>query len=77
MSLEPSVQANAILSIHDLTRRSTITDLLRKRTFYLSIHDLTRRSTFLVHIHDPVTSSFQFTTSQGGRLSSVFREMSA
>ena len=55
------------LSIHDLTRRSTIGDTVFCIRDYLSIHDLTRRSTkcdkrFCVY------NTFQFTTSRGGRL---------
>ena len=34
-----------ILSIHDLTRRSTCSRGMAWRRIYLSIHDLTRRST--------------------------------
>ena len=37
-----------LLSIHDLTRRSTHHGILFKRVSGLSIHDLTRRSTILV-----------------------------
>ncbi len=34
------------LSIHDLTRRSTMRKLSECKNYFLSIHDLTRRSTF-------------------------------
>ena len=78
------------LSIHDLTRRSTcLCEFRFRRDDILSIHDLTRRSTVSLHStaarlspfnsrpHKEVDSScfdircgytFQFTTSQGGRL---------
>ena len=54
------------LSIHDLTRRSTV--LAYRGGFYnnLSIHDLTRRSTTFCRSLWR-RSAFQFTTSQGGR----------
>ena len=58
------------LSIHDLTRRSTIPKHSEIFDPVLSIHDLTRRSTS--SSGSPSTSrSFQFTTSQGGRLAGV------
>ena len=59
-----------VLSIHDLTRRSTkeLSDKTKKQI--LSIHDLTRRSTFTVFVYG-VHSTFQFTTSQGGRHKAV------
>ena len=46
-----------------------VDDLCRDQVLchLLSIHDLTRRST-LKYSEDPAGSSFQFTTSQGGRL---------
>ena len=41
------------LSIHDLTRRSTLSgDLVHHTGFSLSIHDLTRRSTAMVHLKE-------------------------
>ena len=54
------------LSIHDLTRRSTQSVLIRADWSFLSIHDLTRRSTDKTPVRVPELS-FQFTTSQGGR----------
>ena len=54
------------LSIHDLTRRSTHSIRLHNAVERLSIHDLTRRST-VVRSDNTVATSFQFTTSQGGR----------
>ena len=54
------------LSIHDLTRRSTIPVEERLPEEPLSIHDLTRRSTN-IFVTNSLVSSFQFTTSQGGR----------
>ena len=57
------------LSIHDLTRRSTLTKLAQKDADYaLSIHDLTRRSTVYAQRKESLDNAFQFTTSQGGRL---------
>ena len=56
------------LSIHDLTRRSTIYIVFCSRIWTLSIHDLTRRSTILYRVDRRRRSTFQFTTSQGGRL---------
>ena len=55
------------LSIHDLTRRSTAFLSPFYKNMHLSIHDLTRRSTKTTWLPF-VTSTFQFTTSQGGRL---------
>ena len=55
-----------ILSIHDLTRRSTPTFLRQTPHLILSIHDLTRRSTQKT-ARQAICTSFQFTTSQGGR----------
>ena len=43
-------QAAMDLSIHDLTRRSTVPAEMGVATDTLSIHDLTRRSTFLVGV---------------------------
>ena len=40
----------SLLSIHDLTRRSTALTMREKAFIYLSIHDLTRRSTLRVRI---------------------------
>ena len=54
------------LSIHDLTRRSTILKVYSEITMRLSIHDLTRRSTY-PESDSSQSESFQFTTSQGGR----------
>ena len=56
-----------ILSIHDLTRRSTVHSFPRTTAGYLSIHDLTRRSTALCTFNVSIVFPFQFTTSQGGR----------
>ena len=54
------------LSIHDLTRRSTVQSTCRKNRWRLSIHDLTRRSTITGMVKQSF-EFFQFTTSQGGR----------
>ena len=69
ISLCASVDVNR-LSIHDLTRRSTCRISLGDSRCILSIHDLTRRST-LLNFSLLVGVSFQFTTSQGGRLGST------
>ena len=63
-----------ILSIHDLTRRSTIIKPIVVLRFCLSIHDLTRRST-RQSISSARSVLFQFTTSQGGRLDSDRRAL--
>ena len=63
-----------ILSTHDLTRRSTTSALSMLNAYALSTHDLTRRSTGSVTIFVSV-SSFQLTTSQGGRPASCNRSM--
>ena len=60
------VQAQDLLSIHDLTRRSTGRSEGRPFCVYLSIHDLTRRSTVYSIVYT-MRNIFQFTTSQGGR----------
>ena len=60
------------LSIHDLTRRSTDDVISIHPLSCLSIHDLTRRSTTQLSPL-PFPRSFQFTTSQGGRLQFLFR----
>ena len=54
------------ISIHDLTRRSTMAEKAGGLDHIISIHDLTRRST-TVHSADAIITVFQFTTSQGGR----------
>ena len=59
-------QAPESLSIHDLTRRSTITIFPRYDLCNLSIHDLTRRST-IIFLSLGHLKLFQFTTSHGGR----------
>ena len=56
-----------VLSIHDLTRRSTVKEYVNKQWTGLSIHDLTRRSTSLKTEPCNLQIFFQFTTSQGGR----------
>ena len=55
------------LSIHDLTRRSTLFLCFHSCAPGLSIHDLTRRST-CPNLNNFIEVFFQFTTSQGGRL---------
>ena len=55
-----------LLSIHDLTRRSTSSGRTVILPESLSIHDLTRRSTLPV-LKFSLAEAFQFTTSQGGR----------
>ena len=55
------------LSIHDLSRRSTIDLKSKKIERSLSIHDLSRRSTLSGCKRDICIFPFQFTTSQGGR----------
>ena len=65
--LIPFVCQFLILSIHDLTRRSTGNCGASSATGYLSIHDLTRRSTFLSIRFWAMAYFFQFTTSRGGR----------
>ena len=57
-----------VLSIHDLTRRSTATATIARSARLLSIHDLTRRST-KSGAYTMQIMFFQFTTSQGGRRS--------
>ena len=37
--------AGLVISIHDLTRRSTLSELIQAVCKHISIHDLTRRST--------------------------------
>ena len=59
-----------VLSIHDLTRRSTYYILFLCTIFILSIHDLTRRST-KTFFNPFQYVTFQFTTSHGGRLNNV------
>ena len=56
------------LSIHDLSRRSTLRIQSNNLSIYLSIHDLSRRSTISCSNLHPHSFIFQFTTSQGGRL---------
>ena len=56
------------ISIHDLTRRSTLPRRSHLHHYFISIHDLTRRSTRTRFCHFGFSMSFQFTTSQGGRL---------
>ena len=55
------------LSIHDLSRRSTLRIQSNNLSIYLSIHDLSRRSTISCSNLHPHSFIFQFTTSQGGR----------
>ena len=62
-----SASYDEVLSIHDLTRRSTLLKNKKNYTGRLSIHDLTRRST-QTRLGQEDTGTFQFTTSQGGRL---------
>ena len=56
------------LSTHDLTRRSTGSIPEPILIYILSTHDLTRRSTISGDIRNTVQSTFQLTTSHGGRL---------
>ena len=58
-----------VISIHDLTRRSTLNSLILLYVFIISIHDLTRRSTqinadhladFNISIHDLTRRSTVF-----------------
>ena len=56
-----------VLSIHDLTRRSTRRIIQRHTMSLLSIHDLTRRSTQPLSHRTWPHLFFQFTTSHGGR----------
>ena len=56
------------ISIHDLTRRSTLRQACTGASLVISIHDLTRRSTIEHSTTFTLDRSFQFTTSQGGRL---------
>ncbi len=61
-----SIIGKMFLSIHDLTRRSTLTRILCIVFIKLSIHDLTRRST-RNGLWNILPCFFQFTTSRGGR----------
>ena len=54
------------ISIHDLTRRSTLIRIRKNLPGRISIHDLTRRSTQR-RLQRHLRHLFQFTTSQGGR----------
>ena len=55
------------LSTHDLTRRSTISESNMCNIRNLSTHDLTRRSTSPERTIACLDSTFQLTTSHGGR----------
>ena len=57
-----------ILSTHDLTRRSTLDKTPLRSTLLPSTHVLTRRSKISAHISNKLQSTFQLTTSHGGRL---------
>ena len=61
-----------VLSIHDLTRRSTEDGTAIHVQYILSIHDLTRRST-QQSAFPYFYGCFQFTTSQGGRRTDLLR----
>ena len=56
------------ISTHDLTRRSTYADQSSAGICHISTHDLTRRSTRTPQRFFLSGSTFQLTTSRGGRL---------
>ena len=59
------------LSIHDLTKRSTLCRVYLCNVIILSIHDLTKRSTHAGYRCGNDRGDFQFTTSRRGRQKSV------
>ncbi len=61
------LQPPALISTHDLTKRSTAVSFIFSKPIFISTHDLTKRSTVGSTAAALVESTFQLTTSRRGR----------